>query len=127
MTTILAGGVFDIWHEGHRYFLEEAKKLGDRLIVVVANDENVSKNIHNGQDARAEKVREQGIADEVIIGNAADFSRTVDTVKPDVIALGYDQENPVPENNIKVVKIDKFGEHSSTKLREQVKKSAAEA
>src|SRR5512137_823053 len=36
---VLATGVFDILHLGHLYYLMEAKKLGDRLVVVVARDD----------------------------------------------------------------------------------------
>ena len=35
---ILAGGVFDIIHPGHIHTLNEAKGLGDVLVVVVATD-----------------------------------------------------------------------------------------
>jgi len=38
MIKVMASGVFDILHMGHIYFLEEARKLGDRLAVVVACD-----------------------------------------------------------------------------------------
>lgn len=38
---VFAHGVFDILHKGHVYFLSEAKKLGDVLIVGVDHDENV--------------------------------------------------------------------------------------
>jgi len=37
-------GVFDGLHEGHLFFLDEAQKYGDNLIIVVASDINV-KNI----------------------------------------------------------------------------------
>ncbi len=38
---VFAHGVFDILHKGHVYFLSEAKKLGDILIIGVDHDENV--------------------------------------------------------------------------------------
>ena len=38
MKTVLCGGCFNKIHEGHVYFLNEAKKLGNFLVVVVAND-----------------------------------------------------------------------------------------
>lgn len=40
---ILAGGCFDILHLGHVKFLEEAKKQGDILFILLENDENVAK------------------------------------------------------------------------------------
>jgi FAD synthetase len=38
---VIAFGVFDGLHEGHRHFLREARKLGGRLTVAVAHDEAV--------------------------------------------------------------------------------------
>ena len=39
MKLVMCAGTFDIVHPGHLYFFSEAKKLGDKLIVVVARDE----------------------------------------------------------------------------------------
>ena len=38
MVRVVATGTFDIIHPGHIRFLEEAKKLGDELIVIVARE-----------------------------------------------------------------------------------------
>ena len=43
LRVVLAGGVFDIIHPGHIYTLNEAKKLGDVLVVVVATDNTAVK------------------------------------------------------------------------------------
>ena len=40
---ILTSGTFDLFHEGHARYLENAKQLGDLLIVGVDNDEKVRK------------------------------------------------------------------------------------
>ena len=37
MTRVMAVGVFDLLHAGHLHYLEQAKLLGDDLIVVVAH------------------------------------------------------------------------------------------
>ena len=34
-------GSFDILHEGHKHYLQEAKSFGDYLVVIVARDENI--------------------------------------------------------------------------------------
>ena len=39
LTVVAASGYFDPLHVGHIEYLEEAKKLGDKLIVIVNNDE----------------------------------------------------------------------------------------
>src|SRR5690242_1743275 len=37
--TVLVGGCFDILHLGHITFLEKAKKMGDRLVVLLESDQ----------------------------------------------------------------------------------------
>lgn len=38
MRLVIANGVFDLLHDGHRHLLREAKKHGDYLLVLVNND-----------------------------------------------------------------------------------------
>ena len=52
MKKVMCAGTFDIIHPGHLYYLSEAKKYGDNLVVVVARDETSKdfkgkKPIHN--------------------------------------------------------------------------------
>ena len=44
MKKVMCAGTFDIVHKGHIYFLEQAKKFGDYLVVVVARDSTSEKN-----------------------------------------------------------------------------------
>ena len=94
---VLVGGVFDILHVGHVHFLEQAKKLGDELIVIVANDETVVKNkghkpINPAED-RAEVLRALKVVDAVYIGKPGGINfDLVKEIDPDVIALGPDQK-----------------------------------
>ena len=92
---VLAGGVFDIIHPGHINTLNAAKKLGDVLVVVVATDKTAVKMkkrqpLHNAQ-LRQELVSSLNMVDLCIIGDEEDIFKTVDLVKPHIIALGYDQ------------------------------------
>jgi len=92
---VLAGGVFDIIHPGHIHTLNAAKALGDVLVVVIATDKIAKKMkkrqpLHN-QELRCELVNSLSIVDVAIVGNEDDIFETVKLVKPDVIALGYDQ------------------------------------
>ena len=92
---VLAGGVFDIIHPGHIHTLNDAKKLGDLLVVVVATDKTAIKMkkrepLHNAK-LRQELVSSLTMVDLCIIGDEGDIFRTVDLVKPQIIALGYDQ------------------------------------
>ena len=92
---VLAGGVFDIIHPGHIHTLNDAKKLGDVLVVVIATDKTAVKMIkrkplHNAE-LRRELVSSLTMVDMCIIGDEEDIFKTVDLVKPEIIALGYDQ------------------------------------
>ena len=92
---VLAGGVFDIIHPGHINTLNAAKKLGDTLVVVVATDKTAlkmkkRKPLHSAQ-LRQELVSSLSMVDLCIIGDEDDIFNTVDLVKPQIIALGYDQ------------------------------------
>ena len=92
---VLAGGVFDIIHPGHINTLNAAKKLGDVLVVVVATDKTAikmkkRKPLHSAQ-LRQELVSSLSMVDLCIIGDEEDIFKTVDLVKPQIIALGYDQ------------------------------------
>jgi len=95
LKVVLAGGVFDIIHPGHIHTLNSAKALGDILIVVVATDKTAQKMkkripLHN-QKLRRELVDSLLMVDLCVIGNEEDIFKTVDLVRPEIIALGYDQ------------------------------------
>ncbi len=94
MARVMASGVFDLLHIGHLYYLEEAKKYGDELIVVVACDETVRKKKHEPimpAEERRKLVEALKPVDKAVVGYEDDFLRIVEEIKPDVIALGYDQ------------------------------------
>ncbi len=92
---VLAGGVFDIIHPGHIHTLTAAKALGDVLVVAIATDKTAQKMkkmspLHD-QELRCELVRSLSMVDEAIVGHEEDIFETVKEIKPDIIALGYDQ------------------------------------
>jgi glycerol-3-phosphate cytidylyltransferase/FAD synthetase len=95
LCVVLAGGVFDIIHPGHIYTLNEAKALGDILVVVVATDSTSVKMkkrrpLHT-QEQRQELVSSLSMVDLCLIGQEEDIFKTVNHVRPQIIALGYDQ------------------------------------
>jgi len=92
---VLSGGVFDIIHPGHIYTLNAAKALGDVLVVVVATDNTSEKMkkrrpLHT-QEQRQELVNSLSMVDLCLVGQEDDLFKTVNLVKPQIIALGYDQ------------------------------------
>jgi len=89
-------GTFDGIHEGHRKFLHQAREHGGQLIVAVARDEVVEQlKGHAPKHPLAERVGElqrAALADLVVEGDAELGTYNVITrYKPNVVALGYDQ------------------------------------
>ena len=132
MKKVMCAGTFDIIHPGHLYYLSEAKKYGDKLIVVVARDETSKtfkgkQPIHN-EKKRLEAVRMLKIVDEAVLGKHGSIFDIIEDIKPDVICLGYDQnvqkqqlEDELKKRGIKadVIRIAAYMQHvyKSSKLR----------
>lgn len=115
-TKVLACGTFDLLHPGHEFFLREAEKLGTELIVLIAQDNNVQK-IKNKIPResvllRQEKVAKLEYVDKVVLGDLDDFGKVLKEIKPDILAVGYDQV--IPEqiksllDKIKICKIPAY-------------------
>jgi FAD synthetase len=101
--TVIAFGSFDILHPGHLKYLNEARKLGDRLVVVVARDDSFAlfkgRKPVMGQNDRARIVGSLRMVDLAVVGNRirhkSDIYRIFLKYNPSVIALGYDQRADV--------------------------------
>jgi len=96
MTTVMCFGSFDILHLGHLYYLREARRYGDRLVVVVAKDSNFKKFKEKepkyNERQRLENIRELPYVDRAVLGSEKDILEVVEEHNPDIICLGYDQE-----------------------------------
>ena len=124
MVKVMATGTFDLLHMGHIYFLKEAKKLGDKLAVVVATDSTVRRLKHepvNPENIRLNLIKELKVVEEAYLGHEDDMYEVVKEIKPDIIALGYDQihneKNILSELkkrkiNAKVVRLSEYKEGS---------------
>jgi len=137
---VLASGAFDLLHYGHVYYLTNAKKAGGenaKLVVIVAKDKTVEKLKGSRpiipEDERRALVESLKMVDEAILGyENMDLLKVIEKVKPDVIALGYDEERMeeklkrlIAEKNlnIEVVRIGKFEEKglvSSSKIKKKI-------
>jgi FAD synthetase len=95
MVRVMASGVFDIIHLGHLHYLEESKRLGDELVVVVATDSTVRRRKHEPitpESMRLELVSALKPVDMAVLGKeSGDMFKVVEELKPDVITIGYDQ------------------------------------
>ena len=140
---VLASGVFDLLHIGHVRFLEDAKRAGGanaKLVVIIAKDTTVERIKGRkpimSEDQRLALVESLKVVDEAVMGyEGLDIGEVIDKIKPDVIALGWDQEemeNQVKayakshKEAIKVVRIGKYAQNaldSSSKIRQKIKLS----
>jgi cytidyltransferase-like protein len=94
--TVLMFGTFDILHPGHLRILKQARLLGDKLVVVIALDSTVNaikkrSPVHN-QEERQKQIQAVSSVSRAILGYEDDKYKVLDEVRPDIIALGYDQE-----------------------------------
>lgn len=139
MTRVMATGTFDIIHSGHGLYLEEAKKLGGEdaeLIVVIARDATVraKKRVPVvSEEQRLEVVKMLKPVDEAYLGHVGDIFKIVHEIKPDIIAIGPDQNFDLEELkkelsnrgiNVEVIKITKYKKaplDSSCKIIKKIK------
>ncbi len=90
----MATGVFDLLHPGHLYFLTEARKLGDELVVVVARDQTARRLKHEPyvpEHLRREMVEALKPVDRAVLGSSTDIYETVVREHPQILALGFNQ------------------------------------
>jgi rfaE bifunctional protein kinase chain/domain/rfaE bifunctional protein nucleotidyltransferase chain/domain len=88
-------GVFDLLHLGHIRHFEQAKRLGDVLIVTITADEHVNKGPHRPafpEAARAEAVAALGAVDYVAVNRWPLSVETILLLKPDVYVKGSDYQ-----------------------------------
>lgn len=91
---VMTQGVFDILHVGHLRYFEKARALGDELVVVVARDKTVERAKHKPvmhEEARRELVASLKPVDLAVLGHEDDPFKSVEDLRPDIIAIGYDQ------------------------------------
>lgn len=92
---IFTNGCFDLIHVGHLRTFNEAKKMGDLLVVGINSDRSVKTLKGETRPLIAEQERAELIAalkpvDYVIIFDEINASRLLDTIKPDVYVKGGD-------------------------------------
>ncbi|MFA4910280.1 MAG: D-glycero-beta-D-manno-heptose 1-phosphate adenylyltransferase [Desulfobacteria bacterium] len=92
---VFTNGCFDLIHVGHTRYLEEAKKLGDILIVAVNSDQSVrtikgNKRPIIPEEERAEVLSALQCVDFVVIFHEPDPLNIISLLKPDVLVKGGD-------------------------------------
>ena len=113
--SVAVSGYFDPIHVGHLDYLELAKELGDKLIVIVNNNHQCK--LKKGKPFMDESDRMRileslSVVDEVFLSIDSDRSvcKSLEEIKPDIFANGGDRAtSEVPESvvckkyNIKIL------------------------
>jgi len=135
MKIIAASGYFDPIHIGHIECLEKAKKLGDKLIVIINNDTQLK--LKKGfsfmpQEDRLKIVKALKCVDEVFLSIDKDKSvcKSLEALHPDIFAKGGDRTaDEIPEtpicNKLGIKIIDSLGKkiRSSSDIIRSAKKN----
>ena len=137
---VLTTGAFDLLHFGHLKALEDAKKAGGRnskLIVIVARDMTIQRRkgkkpiLPEGQ--RRALVEALKPVDRALLGyEEMDMDRVIRKLRPDIIAVGYDQHDILDAvqdalkkypRDVKVVQTKRYGPEelsSSSKIKRKI-------
>ena len=129
---VFTNGCFDILHSGHIQYLNEAKKLGDKLILGLNSDDSVSRlkgptRPIKSQECRADILAFMEVIDLVIIFNEETPYDLISSLVPDILVKGGDWKiNEIVGSDIVLkhggeVKSLSFLEgHSSSKIIEKM-------
>jgi D-glycero-beta-D-manno-heptose 1-phosphate adenylyltransferase len=102
---VLANGCFDILHVGHLRYLQDARALGDALVVAINSDTSMRQIKDSGrpilpQEERVALVAALRCVDYVVVFDEPDVSRVLDVLRPAIQAKGTDYtEQTVPERD----------------------------
>ena len=134
MTVVFTNGVFDILHPGHVRYLQEARALGDKLIVGVNSDRSVRAlnkapgRPINSEEERAEVLRALACVDEVVIFDEDTPHEIIGKIQPDILVKGADWgEQAIVGRDIveakggRVVRIKLAEGYSTTKIIDRIR------
>jgi rfaE bifunctional protein nucleotidyltransferase chain/domain len=134
-TVVFTNGVFDLLHVGHLRYLQQARSLGDALIVGLNSDRSVRAN--KGPDRpitpeteRAEILEALACVDGVVVFDEETPHALISALQPDVLVKGADwAEDAIVGRDVvearggRVVRVAVEPGHSTTailaKIREQ--------
>ncbi len=89
-------GVFDLLHIGHIRYFEQARKMGDVLVVTLTTDSHVDKGPHRpafNDDLRAEAIASLKMVDYVAINPWPTAKETLRVLRPDIYVKGSEFKN----------------------------------
>lgn len=132
-TVVFTNGVFDLLHPGHLRYLQQARSLGDALIVGLNTDRSVRANKGpsrpvNPQDERAEMLEALACVDAVVIFDEETPYNLILAIQPDVLVKGADwAENAIVGRDLveqrggKVIRVPVEQGYSTTAILARIK------
>ncbi|MBD8062059.1 PfkB family carbohydrate kinase [Oceanitalea stevensii] len=138
-TVVATGGCFDIVHAGHVATLQAARRLGDRLVVLMNSDASVTRLKGPGRPVvpaadRAKVLEALDCVDAVVVLDADDPRGTLTHLRPDIWAKGGDYGGrPLPETEVvqahggRVVLLPYLGGRSTTSIISRSEQAAQAA
>ncbi len=134
-TVVFTNGVFDLLHPGHVRYLQQARALGDALIVGVNSDASVRRNKGpdrpiNPEAERAELLAGLSCVDAVVVFDEDTPAQIIKAVQPDILVKGADWpadqivgRDTVEARGGRVERITVEQGHSTTAIVEKVRRS----
>lgn len=131
---VTTNGVFDILHLGHIHYLENAKKLGDILIIGVNSDHSTKKlkgetRPINTQKDRAALLNALRVVDYVVIFPETDPRNFLSLIQPDIHVKGGDytidqiiEKDVVEAGGGTVILLETLGGYATTKIIQKIQK-----
>jgi rfaE bifunctional protein nucleotidyltransferase chain/domain len=132
---VFTNGVFDLLHPGHVRYLQQARALGDVLIVGLNSDESVRRNKGSDRPITPENERAEVLAaldcvDAVVVFPEETPAEIVRHVLPDVLVKGADWpadqivgRDTVEERGGRVVLVPVEPGYSTTEIVERIRKA----
>jgi D-beta-D-heptose 7-phosphate kinase/D-beta-D-heptose 1-phosphate adenosyltransferase len=133
-TIVFTNGVFDLLHVGHLRYLQQARALGDALIVGINSDRSVRANKGPSrpvtpQDERAEILAALACVDAVVVFDEETPLALIASLQPDVLVKGADWatdaivgRDVVEARGGRVVRVPIEAGHSTSALLARIRK-----
>jgi len=137
-TIVFTNGVFDLLHPGHVKYLQDARALGDALIVGLNSDASVRRNKGPSrpitpEGERAEMLAALAAVDAVVVFDEDTPAELIRAVQPDILVKGADwaEDQIVGRDTVearggRVVRVALEPGHSTTAIVERVRRSGGE-
>ena len=133
-TVVFTNGVFDLLHVGHLRYLQQARALGDALIVGLNSDRSVRANKGAGRPItpeaeRAEILSALACVDGVVVFDEDTPHEIIAALQPDVLVKGADWaadaivgRDVVEARGGRVVRVPIEAGHSTSALVEKIRR-----